>query len=134
MYFIEETDLKTTGESPLAIYDGLFQLATDKGSDFPPTKICAAYCLSVYPITFIRGTRDYYGIDVDRAARLKSINPPPQEREVLIDSEMYERVKERYQETGNKQQFDSFLQLKGPSSHDAKGIPEPIHVYRTAVA
>jgi class 3 adenylate cyclase len=132
MYFIEESDLK--GETALTIYDGLFQIAKDTNAAFPATKIVAAYCSSVYPMTFIQGSRDYYGIDVDRAARLKSISPPPAEREVVIDSEMYSRVKAQYDWTGNKSDFECFLQLKGPTSHNAKGIPDPIRVYRTVQA
>ena len=133
MFFIEDRDLATTGETPLQIYDGLYQVATDMSSAFPPTKIVAAYCTSVYPMTFIRGTRDYYGIDVDRAARLKSIKPRPRERELVIDSEMYLRVKSHYDASGNQHQFSSFLALKGPAEHHAKGIPQPLQVYRTVV-
>lgn len=109
MFFIEDRDLATTGETPLQIYDGLFQVATDMKPAFPPTKIVAAYCTSAYPMTFISGAQDYYGIDIDRAARLKNIKPGPYEREVVIDSEMYLRVKSHYDASGNKHQFLSFL-------------------------
>src|SRR5215813_6367037 len=66
MYFIEEADLETSRETPLQIYDALFQIATDTSPGFPAAKIVAAYCSSVFPMTFIAGARDYYGIDVDR--------------------------------------------------------------------
>ena len=82
--------------------------------------------------TFLEGSRDYYGIDIDRADRLKGgdIEPKLKEREVIIDREMYRRVMDSYNRIGNKDDFSSVLKLHGPTSHMAKGIPDAIEIYR----
>lgn len=132
MYYIEEADLAASGYTAMQVFDGLYQMAKEGDASFPPVKIVAAYCTSVYPITFIAGARDYYGIDIDRAARLKgdSIKPSICEREVIIDEAMYQRIRESYNRAGNKDQFKGVPKLQGPTSHTAKGIPEPISIYR----
>lgn len=131
MYFIEEADLEGLGETPLTIFNKLYQIISDLRDDNPPTKIVAAYCSSVYPLTFIQGTPDYYGIGIDRSARLWSIKPAPIERELVMDADMYSKVKLEYDKIGNKGQFQSFTQLTGPFEFSAKGIPHPIEYYRT---
>jgi class 3 adenylate cyclase len=130
MYYIEDADLRDAQSSPARIFEGLYQLATDPAAGFPPVKIVAAYCVSVYPMTFLRGTRDYYGVDVDRCARLKSIDPAPRQGEVVIDSRMHARVRADYEQPG-MDQFDSFLRLHGPILHPVRDIPDPVNVYRT---
>lgn len=130
MYYVEDRDLAALGSSPLRVFEALYQLATDRDRIYPLTKIVAAHCTSVYSMTFLRGSRDYYGIDIDRCARLRGIDPEPREREVVIDSRMYEQLRAEYEQPGMNQ-FDSFLQLHGPTTHEAKGIPDPIRVYRT---
>ena len=70
MYYIEELDLSDSGYNALQIFDGLWHLATETGAEFPDVKIGAAWCEEVYPITFLAGSRDYYGIDIDLTARL----------------------------------------------------------------
>jgi len=130
MFYIEDQDLVASGESPLQLYDALYQIANNRRVDCPPTKIVAAHCCSVYPIAFLPDVRDLYGIDVDRAARLKAIDPKLESRQMLIDSRMYERVKSSYDKTQNKEQFESFEKLVGPETFLAKGIPDPIVAYR----
>lgn len=133
MYYIEESDLLASVYSPLQVFDGLYQIANELDASFPATKIIVAYCSSVYAMTFIPFSRDYYGIDIDRAARLKGsdIKPRLREREVIIDAEMYRRVKDCYDRAENQSQYGSVLDLYGPTSHTAKGIPDAIAIYRT---
>lgn len=131
MFYIEGVDLESSGNTVLTIFDQLIQIATNSNSAYPPSKIVAAYCTSVYPMTFLRNTRDYYGIDIDRTARIRST---PMVRELVIDSNMYDKIKVEYDRTANKQQFPLFPLLKGPLTiphEDSKGIPLPIQVYRT---
>jgi hypothetical protein len=131
MYYIEESNLNQN--SPLQLFDALFKIANETSLLFPSVKIVASYCTSVYAMTFIQGTNDYYGIDVDRAARLKQscIKPILKEKEVIIDEQMYERVKSSYDKLGNKSDFTSFNHLQGPTAHKAKGIKDIISIYRT---
>jgi hypothetical protein len=133
MYYIEEADLVSSGYSAMQVFDGLYQIANESNTSFPATKIVAAYCTSVYAMTFLPGAHDYYGIDIDRAARLKGgcISPSIREKEVIIDDQMYDRVRACYDKAGNQSQFASVLQLRGPTSHTAKGIPNAIPIYRT---
>jgi class 3 adenylate cyclase len=129
MYFIEDGDLKDSGYIPLQIFDGLWQVATEHDKLFPPVKVGAARCEQVYPITFLPGNRDYYGIDIDLTARLKGLAEPKQ---VIIDSRFYEKIRQDYDHTGNKDQFQSVRRLKGPEEHTLKGIPNRVNVYRAA--
>ena len=132
MYYIEEADLTASGYSPMQIFDALYQIANETEQDYPKTKIVAAYCSSVFPMTFIPGARDYYGIDIDRAARLKGdMTPAVREGEVLIDEGFYNRIMPSYEATGNKPQFISIQNLQGPTERTLKGIAEPVRVYRT---
>ena len=136
MYYIEEADLVASGYSAMQVFDGLYQIANEPDTSYPATKIVAAYCTSVYAMTFLPGARDYYGIDIDRAARLKGgcISPSLREKEVIIDDQMHDRVRACYDNAGNQSQFASVLQLRGPTSHTAKGIPNAVSIYRTIKA
>jgi hypothetical protein len=130
MYFIEEADLVERGESALWLYDSLFQIAENTKDDCPETKICAAFCSSVYPLTFLKGVRDYYGIDIDRAARLKGNEVNIKSRQVLIDTGMYERVMQAVSLIGNNDEFSSLARIKEAETFEAKGILDPIKFYR----
>jgi hypothetical protein len=130
MYFIEDADMKALGETPLQVYDALFQIAGSASSSIPETKVVAAHCSSVFPMTFIAGTRDYYGADVDRAARLKSVQPPLQSREVVIDDDLYAMVVANFDCAANKAQFPSVGKLTGPATLNAKGIAQPVAYFR----
>jgi len=130
MYFVEDADMQAAGETALLLYDALFQIAGAASLNVPSTKIVAAYCRSVYPITFLPGTRDYYGADVDRAARLKTVDPPLRDREVIIDDALQSQVMSEFRRIGNQAQFLSVGKLTGPCSFTAKGIPLPVTFYR----
>lgn len=133
MYYIEKDDLENNGYSVMQLFDALYQIANEQDTSYPATKIVAAYCESVYAMTFLPGARDYYGIDIDLAARLKGacISPSLRDKEVIIDGKMYQHVMKCYKNAGNQSQFASCLQLRGPTLHSAKGIPNQISIYRT---
>lgn len=128
MFFIEDSDLLSSGNTVLTIFDKLIQIVTNFNSDYPSTKIVAAYCEDVYPMTFLRNTRDYYGIDIDRTARIKTIEPAPMEREVVIDSRMYLKIE---QQDSSNQFLPQIQRLIDPVEHEVKGISQPIQIYRT---
>jgi hypothetical protein len=134
MYYIEEADLNSTRYSPLQLFDWLFQIATVQAPSFPPVKVVAGFCSSVYPMTFLEGSRDYYGLDIDRVARLKGpdLEPPVQEGEVIIDDVFYQRVSEHYNIIGNQGDFLSVESLTGPTVHKVKGISQMISIYRAS--
>ncbi len=128
MYYIELSDLKQSHYNPLKIFDSLWQVATDKDPGFPEVKIGAARCEEAYSLTFLRGNLDYYGVDIDVAARLLGL---AKEREVIVERRFYEDIAADYQSTGNREQFVSFRSLQGPKEETLKGIPNPVEVYRT---
>jgi class 3 adenylate cyclase len=105
----------------------LWQIATERDPAFPEVKIGAAYCEQVYPITFLQGNRDYYGIDVDLTARLKALADP---KEVVVDFRFHERIVQGYAATGNQDDFVSVRRLVGPEKCVLKGISQKVIVYR----
>lgn len=127
MYYIEESDLIRSGYTALQIYDDLWQIAAETGADYPEVKIGAAWCDDAYSITFLPGSRDYYGIDIDLTARIQAIAAS---KEVVIDARLHRRVLENYQVTGNKEQFESVPLLRGPETKELKGIPGIVTIYR----
>jgi len=131
MYFVEESDMIALRESPLSLFDNLFKIAADRSESTPPTKIVAAYCTSVYPLTFFPYAQDYYGLDIDRTARIMGIRPALREREVAIDADFHTRLVAAYDATGNKEDFPSVRKLGGPCSQKVKGIPANLVFYRT---
>jgi len=131
MFYIEIPDLKQSGYTPLQIFDGLWQLATESDPNFPAVKIGAARCEKAYSLTFLRGNQDYYGIDVDMTARLQSIAA---EREIVIEQKFYDDISADYQGIGNQEQFESYRALRGPVPEPLKGIPDKINAYRAAAS
>ncbi|MBI5886021.1 MAG: adenylate/guanylate cyclase domain-containing protein [Deltaproteobacteria bacterium] len=127
MFFIEESDLLDSSFTPLQIYDALWQIATDKTSIFPEVKIGATYCKNVYPITFIKNNRDYYGLGIDLAARLKALAKPKQ---VIVDSMFYDKIMSDYNGIGNKNDFLSVRNMTGPEKQPIKGIAQDVTFYR----
>ena len=127
MFYIEEMDLLASKETPLGIYDGLWQVATETDAIFPAVKIGAAWCEDVYPITFLAGSRDYYGIDIDLTSRLQSM---ADSKEIVIDFRLHEKVMQDYESIGNKEQFVSVRRLVGPEKATPKGIPNKVLIYR----
>ncbi len=128
MYFIEVDDLINDGESVFLLYDRLFGIAANNKSDYPETKICAAYCENVFPLTFLKDTKDYYGIDIDRAARLKGVEPPLKPREILIDDGMFSRIIQLKSSSGPS--LNALNNNRSEGFFSAKGIQGDIKYYR----
>ena len=128
MYFIEEEDLTNDQESIFFLYDSLFGIAANNKPGYPETKICGAYCESVYPLTFLKDTKDYYGIDIDRAARLKGVDPPLKPREILIDDGFYSRIIQLESSSGSS--LNSLNNNRSEGFFRAKGIQGTIKYHR----
>jgi len=88
MFFIEECDMGD--ENAASLFENLCSNAKEQDTDVPKVKIVAAYCENVLPLTFTEKVRDYFGLDIDRTARLK--NAKPEEGEVIIDSRMHAKI------------------------------------------
>ena len=126
MFYVEEVDLAKR-LTPLQAYDALWQIATETGAEFPNVKIGAVWCEDVYAITFLPGSRDYYGIDIDMTARIQH---EAKSREVAIDARFHDRVMHSYNAIGNQEQFESVRKLRGPEELELKGIPGKVTIYR----
>lgn len=131
MYYIELSDLRQSGYTPLQIFDGLWQTATETDARFPVVKIGAARCEHVYALSFLRGSQDYYGIDIDMTARLRSL---ARDHQVVVERRFYQEIASDYNRIGNQNQFDSFRCLRGPTQENLKGIPNAVEVFRTEAA
>ena len=121
MYYIEDKDLAAEGYSHFQIYDALWQIAVQQSGLYPDVKISAAWCDDVYPVTFIPGQQDYYGLGIDLTARLKGYALP---KEVVIDERLYQRVMQ-----GVKDKHASIQGLRCPRAVQPTGIASPVNIY-----
>ncbi len=128
MYYIEAVDLQASGDTPLQVFDSLWQVATkQKGGAIPDVKIVPAKCDDVYPISFWPNAPDYYGADIDLTARLKS---EVQSNQIVIDGRFRDEVIAIYNGIGNKAQFVSVSQLGAEETKTFKGFQNPTRFFR----
>lgn len=130
MFYVEDGDLQRSGYVPLQLFDGLWKIATETDHIFPAVKIGAARCENAYSITFRQGNQDYYGIDIDMAARIQG---EAQERQVVIERRLYDNITTNYNATGNKDNFESYRSLSGPVLRPLKGIPHEVELFRAGL-
>jgi class 3 adenylate cyclase len=94
---------------------------------FMDCKIAIHYCLNVYNITFLKGYNDYYGKDIDMAARLMSRSG---KNKIVFSEVFYEKAKEDLLNLGIDESFTCLNEISEAVSDNFKGIPFPV-VYRT---
>ena len=90
-------------------------------------KVSLHYCLNVYNITFLKGYNDYYGKDIDLAARLMSKSG---KNRVVFSETFYSKVKEDLKYLNLAQEDTCLSQTSGMKEDNFKGIPFPV-CYRT---
>ncbi len=127
MYYIEDADLLGSGLCPWQLCAALWKIASETDSFFPDVKIGAARCKDVYCFTFLQGSRDYYGIDIDLTARLKAIAAS---KEVVIDFRFREKITESYDAREDKADILSVERMVGPEECVLDGISQKVTVYR----
>jgi len=94
---------------------------------FMDCKIAMHYCSNVYNITFLKGYNDYYGKDIDMAARLMSKSG---KNRIVFSEAFYEKAKNDLLNLSIPEE-STCLSMKSESiSESFKGIPFPV-VYRT---
>jgi hypothetical protein len=126
MYYIEDRDLEQKGMNHFQVYDALWKIATQQSHLYPDVKVSAAWCDDVYALTFIPGQQDYYGLGVDRTARLKG---HVGNKQVIIDEALYRKVEADIHAEGGLHAHTSTQRLHGPNAVNLKGIPAPVTVY-----
>jgi class 3 adenylate cyclase len=94
---------------------------------FMDCKVSVHYCQNVYNITFLKSYNDYYGKDIDMAARLMSKSG--KNRIVLSDS-FYLKVKDDLEKLSLSEEDTCLAEVSGIISENFKGIPFPVN-YRT---
>lgn len=85
----------------------------------------ACYCDKVYDMTFDHNN-DVYGLEIDLAARLLN---QANEHQMVINDEYYRKIMTWYQATGNKAQFDPYLNNLQKISRPLNGIQGPTDYY-----
>jgi len=94
---------------------------------FMDCKIAMHYCTNVYNITFLKGYNDYYGKDIDMAARLMSKSG---KNRIVFSETFYQKAKDDLIELGIPEELTCLNQASATISENFKGIPFPV-VYRT---
>jgi hypothetical protein len=112
MFYIRETDLEARGETALNLFLSLCLLVQEENKNiFRPTKAAITYCQDAYDITFIKDTQDFYGKDIDLAARLLS---KANEGEILMNEPLIEKMQTAHQASTGARDFFEKSGVKGP--------------------
>jgi hypothetical protein len=81
------------------------------------------YCEDVFNITFFEGVNDYYGTDIDLAARLMKKTTSDK---IIINELFYNRVVESLAISGIDAVETFFGNISEPLQDDFKGVPYPV--------
>jgi class 3 adenylate cyclase len=94
---------------------------------FMDCKVSIHYCTDVYNITFLKAYNDYYGKDIDMAARLMSKSG---RNRIVFSETFYMKVKEDLAILQVKEENTCLSEVSPIISENFKGIPFPVS-YRT---
>jgi class 3 adenylate cyclase len=94
---------------------------------FMDCKIAMHYCTNVYNITFLKNYNDYYGKDIDMAARLMSKSG---KNRIVFSEAFYLKAKEDLVSLNINEEDTCLVQASGVISENFRGIPFPVE-YRT---
>lgn len=91
---------------------------------FYECKVGIHYCSDVYNITFFEGVNDYYGTDIDLAARLMKKSSA---EKIIINESFYQKVTESIKDTDVVPQNRLISNISEPISDSFKGVPHPVY-------
>jgi class 3 adenylate cyclase len=94
---------------------------------FMDCKIAMHYCTNVYNISFLKSYNDYYGKDIDMAARLMSKSG---KNRIVFSEAFYEKAKTDLVNLNIPEEMTCLNEASTPFSENFKGIPHPV-IYRT---
>lgn len=94
---------------------------------FMDCKMSIHYCLNVYNISFLKGYNDYYGKDIDMAARLMSKSG---KNRIVFSDAFYNKASEDLQKMNIPIEMTCLSEASGIIAENFKGIPFPVE-YRT---
>jgi len=130
MLFLPDKDLLTTSVFKnyymllLEIYATLDNLKDHPLNDlFYECKVGIHYCTDVYNITFFDGVNDYYGTDIDLAARIMKM---AQQNCIVISDAFYKKVIENINSLEEPPSIKIDEKISEPIIEYFKGVPEPV--------
>jgi class 3 adenylate cyclase len=94
---------------------------------FMDCKIAMHYCTNVYNISFLKSYNDYYGKDIDMAARLMSKSG---KNRIVFSEAFYEKAKTDLVNLNIPEELTCLNEASTPISENFKGIPHPL-IFRT---
>jgi len=94
---------------------------------FMNCKVSLHYCTDVYNITFLKDFNDYYGKDIDMAARLMSKSG---KNRIVFSEAFYLKVKDDLKKLNLTEENTCLKQVSAMFTDYFKGIPFPVS-YRT---
>ncbi len=127
MFYISDEVLKKKGHTPLTIFAELASIAREEEELYKDVRVGAAYCTQAYNIAFTPGAADYYGKDIDLAARLLS---KAESQEIVVNEPFFKKVKSDYESIGNKDQFTEVNEVIGPYFEYFKGFNHDLAIYK----
>jgi class 3 adenylate cyclase len=93
---------------------------------FMDCKVSLHYCTNVYNITFLKGYNDYYGKDIDMAARLMSKSG---KNRIVLSDAFYHKATYDVDRLNIPVDLTCMPKISDPISESFKGIPFPV-LYR----
>ncbi len=94
---------------------------------FMDCKVSIHYCQNVYNITYLKNYNDYYGKDIDMAARLMSKSG---KNRIVLSENFYLKVKEDLEKLNLSEEDTCLAEVSPIIAENFKGIPHPVN-YRT---
>ena len=129
MYYIPETEMCQKSVQPLELHLSLCFIVQEWDKDtFGRTKAAIAHCKEAYDVTFIEGTTDVYGRDIDLTHRLLSL---AQEGEIIMNESFVNKVRENLRVAAERNDFPDVANIKEPWPQRLKGFSGDICVYKT---
>lgn len=127
MYYIPESSPPET--NALRLFLPMCYVAQEEDKEaFGGYKAAITYCQNVYEVSFLKGTRDYYGKDIDLTARLSSM---AKEGEIFMNEPFVEQLRSNYRAPGRlKQDYPDVPSILGPFQEQIKGFTNPVSIYK----
>jgi hypothetical protein len=128
MYYLPEAELADRDLTILGLFSSLAHiLRTQEEGVYGPVKASLLFCSHAFELSFIRSRRDFYGKDVDLAARLIS---KAETGELVMNEAFVHRLRDEYLGIGNKEQFAQVEHLLGPLQFQPKGFSAGVVYYK----
>ena len=132
MFYVPESELNQRNQTALDLFQPLTYVAQEEAKDiFGRSKIAVTYCQDAYEITFLKGTNDIYGKDIDLTARLMGLAG---EGEILMNESFVDRVREVYNASPLQREFPDVQKIVGPWPQSFKGFGGYVNAYKLPAA